>query len=788
MITISTIFTVRKAGVYLLSKAVVARYGANYTSQLFRSSNLKHFHSSSCHFDQHSEVVTPGENELKQQKKYSVPQRVRQKLISAEDAVNLVNPGDTVVVSGFVTQGAAEGVLEALGKRFENTGEPGRLTLLFGGGPGDYGERGLSHLAKTTKDGYCMLRRTIGGHYGQVPKVAELVLNETVEAWTLPMGSISRMIRAQATHSPGHITTVGIGTYVDPDIAGGAANKKALESKLHPKLVRKINIAGEETLMYKALPINVAIIRGTTADAMGNITLEHESLLCDQRICAAAAKNSGGIVIAQVKRVAATGSIPSRQVGIPAALVDCVVVIDEEDHKRYHPMSYITSNDPFLTGELRSPASSLEPMPMDLRKIVARRAFFGLRPNKIVNLGIGIPDGIASVAAEEGMLDYITLSTEPGVFGGLPASGHEFGPAYNATSLMEMNQMFDFYDGGGLDMCFLGAAQVSKSGDVNVSRMSGDRLTGPGGFINISQCTRKCCFMLPLTAKGLKVSIPGDGTLKIDKEGQVKKFVPEVFEKTFSGDEAVRRGQEVLYVTERAVFTRTSKSDTLELIEIAPGVDLQKDVLDQMDFVPVIRENLKLMDPRIFMLGKMKVTNEIFGSLEERFQYDATDHTVYVNLWGITLNTEDDVVWFENSMRSILKPIVEQGGPVNMVANYEGFDLGKGLEGFYSDQVAKLQKDFYKSAKRYTGHAFQRAQLKSQLHIDQVNPDEVFDQWDVEGSGYLTAEMLLNGFEKHYHIQLSPAQIKHFKNALGEIRVDRVMFAKELTTILNKDY
>lgn len=250
---------------------------------------------------------------------------------------------------------------------------------------------------------------------------------------------------------------------------------------------------------------------------------------------------------------------------------------------------------------------------------------------------------------------------------------------------------------------------------------------------------------------------------------------------------AVRRGQEILYVTERAVFTRTSKSDTLELIEIAPGVDLQKDVLDQMDFKPLVSENIKTMDPRIFMLGKMKVTAEIFGSLEERYTYDPVDHTVYMNLWGITLNTEDDVLWFERSLREIFVPLVAKGGPVNMVANYEGFDLGKGLEQLYSEQVAKLQKDFYKSAKRYTGHAFQRAQLKSQLQISQVDPDQVFDQWDVDGSGYLTAENLRSGFENDYHIQITQNQLKNFKNPLGEIRVDRALFAKELTKILNKD-
>lgn len=546
---------------------------------------------------------------------------VRQKVVNPEDAVSLVRNGDTVCVSGFVCQGTPEAVLKALGEKYERKGTPNKLTLLFGGGPGDWDTRGLNHLAKTKEGEPPMLRRTIGSHYGQVPQVAALALNEETEAWTLPMGSVSRMIRAQSTHSPGHITSVGIGTYVDPEISGGAANEKATKSELHDKLVTRINIDNTENLMYKALPIDVAIIRGTTADAQGNITIEEESLLCDQKITAAAAKNSGGIVIAQVKRLAANGSLSSREVAVPGPLVDCVVVVDEKDHDTLHAMSFEERHNPALTGELVTPRDEIKPMELGIRKIIARRAFFGLKPDKIVNLGIGMPEGVASVAAEEGMLDYVTLSTEPGVFGGLPASGRSFGPAFNASALVEMNQMFDFYDGGGLHMCFLGAAQISPSGDVNVSRMSKDRLTGPGGFIDISQSTRNICFMTSLTAKGLEVSCPGDGSLKIEKEGSVKKFVSEVFEKTFSGDEAVKRGQQVFYVTERAVFRRTAAHDQIELIEIAQGVDIQKDVIDQMDFDPVISPDLTIMDPRIFKTPKMNVTTELFGSLEERCKY-----------------------------------------------------------------------------------------------------------------------------------------------------------------------
>lgn len=552
---------------------------------------------------------------------YEIPQNVRQKVVSPKDAVSLVRDGDTVCVSGFVCQGTPEAVLKSLGEKYEETGSPNKLTLLFGGGPGDWDTRGLNHLAKTKEGEKPMLRRTVGGHYGQVPMVAELALKEETEAWTLPMGSISRMIRAQSTHSPGHITTVGIGTYVDPEISGGAVNEKATKSKLHDKLVTRITIDDQENLMYKALPVDVAIIRGTTGDAQGNITIEQESLICDQKITAAAAKNSGGIVIAQVKRLAANGSLRSREVAVPGPLVDCVVVVDEKDHDTLHGMSFVEKHNPALTGEVVTPADEIKPMELDIRKVIARRAFFGLKPDKIVNLGIGMPEGVASVAAEEGMLEYVTLSTEPGVFGGLPASGHNFGPAFNASSMLEMNQMFDFYDGGGLDMCFLGAAQISPSGDVNVSRMAKNRLTGPGGFIDISQSTRNVCFMTSLTAKGLKVSCPGDGSLKIDQEGSVKKFVPKVFEKTFSGDEAVRRGQQVFYVTERAVFRRTADHDVIELVEVAQGVDMQKDVIDQMDFEPVISPDLKIMDPRIFKDEKMNVTTELFGTLEERCKY-----------------------------------------------------------------------------------------------------------------------------------------------------------------------
>jgi propionate CoA-transferase len=532
------------------------------------------------------------------------------------------------------------------------------------------------------------------------------------------MGSISRMIRAQSTHSPGHITSIGIGTFCDPDNSGGAANDAARESPMHPLLVSNIELNGQNSLLYKALPIDVGIIRGTTSDSQGNITVEHESLLCDQKIIAAAAKNSGGIVIAQVKRMAADGSLKSRDVHIPGAFVDCVVVVEEKDHNSLHGMSYSTVHDAVLTGEIKMPSGGVEKLPSSIRKLIARRAFFEVRPNHIINLGIGLPEGVASVADEEHLLEYLVLSTEPGSFGGLPASGLEFGPSYNASSLVEMNQMFDCYDGGILDMCFLGAAEISKHGDVNASRIAKDRLTGPGGFIDISQSTKRVVFMTPMTTKGLKISTSTSG-LNIDHEGEVKKFVNDVFEKTFSGDEAVRRGQEVLYVTERAVFRRTAKHDLIELIEIAPNIDVQNDIINQMDFVPIVSPSLKIMDERIYNEAKMNVSNEIFGSLEDRCTYHKKDHTMFLDLFGINLNTEDDVKWFFHGLREILKPLVNQKGRIDMVVQYDGFDIRNNLSGFYVDETSKLEKELYKSAKRYTGNAFKRAKLKRQIKMNE---------------------------------------------------------------------
>jgi propionate CoA-transferase len=310
-------------------------------------------------------------------------------------------------------------------------------------------------------------------------------------------------------------------------------------------------------------------------------------------------------------------------------------------------------------------------------------------------------------------------------------------------------------------------------------------ISRPGGFIDISQSTKHICFMTPFTAKGLKVA-PGNGELKIEEEGKVKKFVNSVYETTFSGDEAVRRGQKAFYVTERAVFRRSPEHDVLELIEIAPGIDLQKDVLDQMEFTPAISPDLRVMDPRIFFDAKMGAAHDFFGSLDDRIVYDKDTHTIYLDLFGIMLHSEDDIDWFEKCIRDIFQPYYDASGPINLVINYDGFDLGRGLENYYSEKIGSIQTEFYKTWVRYTGNAFQRAQLKEQMKMQDWNPEELFAEFSTSGNDTLTVEELRDGFEKHFRIQLTPSQIHMFqKGDLETITVDKEAFERGVQAVMN---
>jgi len=504
------------------------------------------------------------------------------KFITAEDAAKLISDNQTVTVGGFVGFGAPEAVLTAIEKRFLETGAPRELFVMNCAGCGDSGDRGMNHFGHEG-----LVRKVYCGHIGLAPKLGKLLAENKVAGYCVPQGVTVHILRAIAGRKPGVITHVGLNTYADPRIEGCRINSISTE-----EVVKLLEIDGHEYLLYKSFPIDVAIIRGTTADVRGNITVEKEALFLEQLLMAQAAKNSGGIVIAQVERIAEYGTLNPQAVKVPGIFVDYVVKASPE----HHPQSFVSPEyNPSWSGEVRIPLNTLETMPLDERKIIARRGAMELKPGSVVNLGIGVPEGVANVAAEEGFSNAISLSIESGTIGGIPAGGLGIGATYNPDAIIDQAYQFDFYDGGGLDFAYLGAAEMDQEGNVNVSKFSG-RVVGPGGFINITQNAKKVLFCGTFTAGGLKVQA-GDGRLQIVKEGRNIKFKKNVEQITFSGRYARKTGQEVFYLTERAVFKLGA--DGLELIEIAPGIDLERDVLAQMEFRPIIKE-LRLMDERIF--------------------------------------------------------------------------------------------------------------------------------------------------------------------------------------------
>ena len=624
------------------------------------------------------------------------------KIVAARDAARLIRTGDTVAIGGFFGIGLAMEVIHELAAIYEARdseaaffGKPRDLTLVWCVSPGDGRQRGAQRLAQPG-----LVKRLIGGHWTAVPALYRLVAGNQVEGYNIPLGPLSHLYRDIAGGKPGHLSRVGLGTFADPRFGGGKLNEKTTED-----LIELMTVGGKEYLFYKAFPINVALIRGTTADPDGNITMEREALTVDTLSLAMAAHNSGGLVIAQVERIADIGTLNSRQVKIPGALVDCIVVATAPEH---HMQTIATPYNPAFASEVRVPLTSLEPMKLDGRKIIARRAAMELRPNSVVNLGVGIPEGVAAIATEEKCADLMTLTAEPGVIGGIPAGGPNFGAATNAQAVIDMPYQFDFYDGGGLDAAFLGLAQADKEGNVNVSKF-GPYLAGAGGFINISQNAKKIYFLGTFTAGDLEVAVI-DGKLLIERDGVSKKLVNEVEHRTFSGPFAAENDKEVLYITERCVFRLTKQG--LELTEVAPGVDIKRDILDKMDFEPIVRHPRE-MDSRIFQAEPMGLREAMLRlPFDARFNYDSDQNILFLNLSELVVKSSETIEKFRERIRTIVEPL---GHKVYAVVNYDGFNLDRDVEDAYLDAVEEIGDRYFHGTTRFTTSAFMRAKLRDSL-------------------------------------------------------------------------
>lgn len=512
-------------------------------------------------------------------------------IINVDDLTVQIPDKSTIALVGFGGMGQCDKILQAIRERFLQAGHPRDLTVFHTAGQSDT-RNGIEYLAEEG-----LVTRIIGGHWGLAPKMQQLIKDNKVDCYCFPQGQLTHLLRTMANKLPGQLSQIGLGTFVDPRIDGGKFNERTIGKE---NLVEVVNVGGEEFLFYKSVPLDYVFIRGTTADENGNVTTEEEPIKLEILSAAQAARAFGGKVIAQVKYLAKTNSFHPKEVVVPGYLVDGVVVAEnfETEHRQVPSMVY----HPVFNGDLKEPVNRMEVLPLTVRKVIGRRAIKEITSRAIVNVGIGIPgDVLGPIANEEKMTSKMILTLESGVIGGVPVGGREFGITRNAEAILEHEYLFDYYHGTGVDLAFMGAAEVDQFGNVNVSQF-GDKYVGCGGFIDITQPAKKVVFCTTFTGRGLCVSIQ-DGKLSIEREGAIKKFKKKVKQITYSGRYAAENGKEVIYVTERAVFSLSP--DGIVLKEIAPGVDLERDILGQMEFTPIIDGDLKTMSATFFKEAAM---------------------------------------------------------------------------------------------------------------------------------------------------------------------------------------
>ncbi|SHO53320.1 acyl CoA:acetate/3-ketoacid CoA transferase [Anaerocolumna xylanovorans] len=523
---------------------------------------------------------------------------IKANFVTAREAAAMIRDGDTLCPVAMTLVSASESILKEIEKSYEKTGHPKNLTLLHSCGQSDRKD-GIQHLAHEG-----LVKRIIGSHWGLQPKWMEMIAENKVEAYCLPQGQIAQLYRSMACGLPGKMSKVGLGTFIDPRIEGGKMNER---TKVLEDITEILTYKEEEYMFYREIPIDICLIRGTVCDEMGNLTTTEEAMKLEVLPAVMAAKRYGGKVIAQVKKVAAFGTLNPKEVTVPGVFIDAVVVCENPltDHRQTSSWYF----DPSYCGQLRVPWGNIEPAPFNERKFIARRGTLELYPGAVVNLGTGIPnDMVGKICSEEGISEDIMITVESGIYGGVQAGGIDFGIGQNLCAMIGHHEQMDYYNGAGVDLTFMGLGELDGSGNVNSTKM-GTRCTGAGGFIDITQNAKKVVFLGTFTAGGAEYGFE-DGKLVIKKEGKIKKMVSQVAQISFNGPFARKKKQMVVIVTERAVFELAEEG--VVLTEIAPGLKLKEDILDRMDFKPIVSPALKEMDKELFIQdGTFGLKNKI---------------------------------------------------------------------------------------------------------------------------------------------------------------------------------